>query len=308
LDLTEAIGPYPYDAPPGKKWVPNGWKLIDDEPVQTSFEEVILNTLHPKPPQAKRKRFKVHSKSIVISTKEFEEELKTKEDEDKAKAQRKMEREALKQQSAAKKVLAEKRKIASSSEESSDDEDEGSQLIIASPTLAPALATAPALAPALKLHEFPTDIGQLEGYLRDVWNAVSPSTTESNLVNQYMAVVYTGKIKQLALYVGKFCQRFLSEERTEPSARTVSIELECLEQKMSTEDAVLSEHRLKKDKFNFDVHNIIAVDLQMEYIGANKWNMATYRELNTYFEIIKKQRDSNLLMSIHADFLENAHV
>ena len=48
-DLRDILGPFPYEAPKGFKWVPNGWKL---EPVtfgpsiaNTSFEDLFLEKL-----------------------------------------------------------------------------------------------------------------------------------------------------------------------------------------------------------------------------------------------------------------------
>ena len=40
------IGPYPYDAPPGFHWVPNGWKL---EKTEASYEQLFLEKVKSNP-------------------------------------------------------------------------------------------------------------------------------------------------------------------------------------------------------------------------------------------------------------------
>lgn len=63
------LGPYPYDAPPGYHWVPNGWKL---EPVQeaqipdVSFEQLFLNKIKSVGGK-KRQRSKLDMRAKVSS-------------------------------------------------------------------------------------------------------------------------------------------------------------------------------------------------------------------------------------------------
>ena len=45
--LKKHIGNYPYKAPDGFKWIPNGWKLVEDTPqsCSKSFEEIFLDKI-----------------------------------------------------------------------------------------------------------------------------------------------------------------------------------------------------------------------------------------------------------------------
>ena len=42
--LIDVIGPYPYPAPPGSIWVPNGWKLQHES---TDIKTLFLNRIKP---------------------------------------------------------------------------------------------------------------------------------------------------------------------------------------------------------------------------------------------------------------------
>ena len=44
--LINLIGPYPYDAPPGFHWVPNGWRL---EKTEGSFKQLFLEKVKSNP-------------------------------------------------------------------------------------------------------------------------------------------------------------------------------------------------------------------------------------------------------------------
>ena len=44
--LISLIGLYPYDAPPGFHWVPNGWRL---EKTEASFEQLFLENVKSNP-------------------------------------------------------------------------------------------------------------------------------------------------------------------------------------------------------------------------------------------------------------------
>ena len=50
------LGPYPYNAPLGFHWVPNGWKLepIEPTPTNVSFEQLFLDKV--KSIQEKKKK------------------------------------------------------------------------------------------------------------------------------------------------------------------------------------------------------------------------------------------------------------
>ena len=62
IPLTEILGPYPYPAPTGMKWVPNGWRL---ERSVTTFQEVFLNKVKPVGEKAPKKRAKIDFKAKV---------------------------------------------------------------------------------------------------------------------------------------------------------------------------------------------------------------------------------------------------
>ena len=55
-DYQRILGPYPYDAPLGFRWFPNGWKLkqIESTTTNVSFEQLFLNKV--KPIQEKQKK------------------------------------------------------------------------------------------------------------------------------------------------------------------------------------------------------------------------------------------------------------
>ena len=54
-DYQRILDPYPYDAPLGFQWLPNGWKLepIESTPANVSFEQLFLDKV--KPIQEKQK-------------------------------------------------------------------------------------------------------------------------------------------------------------------------------------------------------------------------------------------------------------
>jgi len=64
-DLVSVIGPYPYNAPQGFKWVPNGWKLV---PVSTDFKTLFLNKIKPVTEKSTKKRTKLDLRAKVNSS------------------------------------------------------------------------------------------------------------------------------------------------------------------------------------------------------------------------------------------------
>ena len=81
-DLLNVLGSYPFDCPPGFKWVPAGWK---HEPIQiqsnenrmntsqpnsvrnTSFKELFLGKIKPLKKSPRKKRWKIICSAAVIS-------------------------------------------------------------------------------------------------------------------------------------------------------------------------------------------------------------------------------------------------
>ena len=65
--LMKRLGPYPYAAPPGFNWVPNGWKLEPNQEstptssrnVEKSFEDLFLDKIEGTTEKTKRKRQKL---------------------------------------------------------------------------------------------------------------------------------------------------------------------------------------------------------------------------------------------------------
>ena len=55
-EYQRTLGPYPYNAPLGLRWVPNGWKLepIEPTPTNVSFEQLFLDKV--KSIQEKKKK------------------------------------------------------------------------------------------------------------------------------------------------------------------------------------------------------------------------------------------------------------
>ena len=95
-DLLNVLGSYPFDCPPGFKWVPAGWK---HEPIQnqsnenevntsqpnsvqnTSFKELILDKVKPLKNSPRKKRRKIICSAPVISDPTFLQQLEDKEGE-----------------------------------------------------------------------------------------------------------------------------------------------------------------------------------------------------------------------------------
>lgn len=62
--MVKVIGPYPYPAPPGSRWVPNGWKLQQDS--STDFKTIFLDRIKPiSNSKEKKKRTKIDLRGKV---------------------------------------------------------------------------------------------------------------------------------------------------------------------------------------------------------------------------------------------------
>ena len=87
--LKRHLGEFPYQAPTGYKWVPNGWKLDEvnatEKPRIKTFEEVFQGKI--KGPLSKNKvevkQHKLDCCSKMVLQKEFLEQLQIKEAESK---------------------------------------------------------------------------------------------------------------------------------------------------------------------------------------------------------------------------------
>ena len=86
--LKRHFGEFPYQAPSGYKWVPNGWKLVEVDLTEKlwikSFEvflDKIKEPLGKNTGEVKQHRLNCHSK--LVSQKEFLEQLQIKEEESK---------------------------------------------------------------------------------------------------------------------------------------------------------------------------------------------------------------------------------
>ena len=62
--LIDVIGPYPYHAPPGSIWVPNGWKLQQES---TDFKTLFLNRIKPITSKEKKKRTQIDLRAKVYN-------------------------------------------------------------------------------------------------------------------------------------------------------------------------------------------------------------------------------------------------
>ena len=60
--LISLIGPHPYEAPAGFRWVPNGWKL---EPTNTDFKTLLLNKIKPVTQKSNKKPTNLELRSKV---------------------------------------------------------------------------------------------------------------------------------------------------------------------------------------------------------------------------------------------------
>ncbi|XP_057314858.1 uncharacterized protein LOC130656038 [Hydractinia symbiolongicarpus] len=90
--VMDTIGPFPFDAPLGFQWVPNGWKLepVSSTPTPTtapivnkSFEELFLNKIKPMEKPGVKKRRKINLAATVVSDAELLQEIINKESEKK---------------------------------------------------------------------------------------------------------------------------------------------------------------------------------------------------------------------------------
>ena len=65
--LDECLGPKPYAAPEGYKWVPNGWKLV---PETEDFQSIFLNRIKPftKKNPGKRMQVDMQGKVSILTT------------------------------------------------------------------------------------------------------------------------------------------------------------------------------------------------------------------------------------------------
>ena len=95
-DLLNVLGSYPFDCPPGFKWVPAGWK---HEPIQnqsnengmntsqpnsvrnTSFKKLFLYKIKPLKKSPRKKRRKIICSAAVISDPKLLQQLEDKESE-----------------------------------------------------------------------------------------------------------------------------------------------------------------------------------------------------------------------------------
>ena len=95
-DLLNVLGSYPFDCPPGFKWVPAGWK---HEPIQnqsnengmntsqpnsvrnTSFKKLFLYKIKPLKKSPRKKRRKIICSAEVISDPKLLQQLEDKESE-----------------------------------------------------------------------------------------------------------------------------------------------------------------------------------------------------------------------------------
>ena len=93
-DVLKVLGPYPFDCPPGFKWVPAGWKLepIQNQPNEnrmntsqpnsvqnTSFEELFLDKIKPLKKSPQKKRCNINLSAAVISDRKLLQQLEDKE-------------------------------------------------------------------------------------------------------------------------------------------------------------------------------------------------------------------------------------
>lgn len=102
--LTKYLGDYPYEAPSGFHWIPNGWKLepignvstsrtkSGGSPKNKSFEELYLDKIKGPVNRPKVKRMKLDLRGKVITQVDLLEELQSKKKEKEEREKRKIER------------------------------------------------------------------------------------------------------------------------------------------------------------------------------------------------------------------------
>ena len=199
--LKRHFGEFPYQAPSGYKWVPNGWKLVEVDATEKlwikSFEvflDKIKEPLGKNTGEVKQHRLNCHSK--LVSQKEFLEQLQIKEEESKTsknKSCKKPNKKGL--LTTAEKENSSESEIEDESVKSSEEEDEDSDESIEE----------------RKKHEIPCiNIKQPELYLFSVWDSLSPPVSEENLIGKWYAIIFGEKIPYL--FIAKFDWCFLQDE------------------------------------------------------------------------------------------------
>ncbi|XP_057299067.1 PH domain-containing protein DDB_G0287875-like [Hydractinia symbiolongicarpus] len=270
--LLKRLGPYPYTAPTGFCWIPNGWKLSpinQSTPKSTEvFEELFLDKVKGSVDQPKKRRQKLDLRGKVITQKELLEELERKareREEREGKALlRKEERERKKQQIAIaskkgkQKITINKEddsdtdEITSSEEEDEEEEEEEGER-----------------------EESEEDVVQDESTdtllsMEKTWKFLNSPTKECDVVGKWYACIYDTK-RGPSLYIGKALTRFLYDE----NGVAAGLQIECLQKKLGTADNILREIKktsefgtaVGEDIDTFAVQNVICGPLTATFFG-----------------------------------------
>ena len=266
--LMKHLGSYPYEAPAGFHWVPNGWKLVPSNqstPLNTrnkSFEEVFLDKVKGPVTKPKGKRMKLDLRGKIITQAGLLNKLKEKQQEKCDKETRKLEKQKNRNVSISNDESDEYAELTNDldEEEEKEDSEEGT-------------------------GESDEEEEDERMSMERCWECINPPIPESDIVGKWFACIYKSK-KCANLFIGKATKRFLSDDI---NGYTCALEIDCLRQKFGVTDNIFQEYDVAgADVEIFPIQNIIYGPLKAKFLGARKWDFGQYHEIRKLFEKVKK--------------------
>ena len=290
----------------GKVWVPLCiWTLQDPpsaQPIETSFEEIVLNRIKGPIEKPAKTRRKVHMRSKIITDQEYLDELKQQE----AEAEEKKVKTANRKQAALarKEIKFEKKKKKAAKFDDGGESDEAADEL--AQTFLKEWDEAVEESRDENEEEENEEasdeeeridfnnkenerVGESDEYrLLRLWEDLSPPTPEDDIIGKWFGVIYTGK--KSYLYIGKVTRRFLQDV----NGPTSSLEIDCL--KLQAGNSTVLESvplHLPRDIFVCPLHNVIAGPLTVVPLKGDKWNIPEYGAIKKRFnEVIHLDRES----------------
>lgn len=254
-DIVQQLGPIPFPAPDGKKWLPV-WTLVDNPSNPTadrSFEETVLNRIKPPEMKEHAKRRKIPDpQAKVITHPNFVEAIRNLPD----KGLRKSKQPELKDDTGSKSLGTGELSNDSGSDSDADEND----------------------------NVFPKKSADCDEYFAKFWKSLSPPNDESTVVGKWYAVVYFTRKKSM-LFIAKATRRFLKKDSVS------GIEMDCLKPHVGS-GTVLEEvpQHLPRDTGVFPLSDIIAGPISCEPMSQGRWSVPKYRDIQAFFEIAKHHR------------------
>ena len=270
------IGPFPYNCPPGFKWIPR-WTLEPTylpETSQTiqnkSFEELFLDKIKPMKKSPQKKRSRVNLSATIVSDENLLQQLKEKESE--------------------KNEKKEKRKVAPSEKEEEEEEEE--EEIVEDSEEEILEETEESEDEDENVISAPRDLEQAIPILHQCWNTLQPPQEEAVLKNCHYAVIYIDPKKKQSMFIGKVQHRWLHDEQGTVHACTFDF----LKPKIvNLDDDILEKY--EKDGTDEDIipiHQIIAGPLKVinlsnqSYRSRRKVEIPEYQAVRKLYDFLKK--------------------